>query len=48
MMASSTTMEMERVSASKVKRLSVKPEKYKTKKVPTIEVGIENKIFSAA
>ena len=41
-------MEIESVKAKRVKRFKVKPEKYKTTKVPTIEVGMENKILIAA
>ena len=47
-MASSTTIEIANVKASKVNKLRVNPEKYRIAKVPTIEVGNEIKIFKAA
>ncbi len=48
MMASSTTMPMARLRPSSVKVLSVKPKKYRTMKVPMIEVGIARMTFSVA
>ena len=47
MIASSTTIEMERVNASKVNKFNVNPLKYKIINVPSTDVGIENKIFNA-
>ena len=45
MIASSTTIDIERVSANNVKIFKVNPEKYRIINVPIIDVGIENRIL---
>ena len=47
-MASSTTIDIANVKASRVNKFKVKPEKYKIIPVPTMDVGIEKRILIAA